>query len=81
MGSMWKSIRMEAENKPDSAPTCISEIPEADLYYFVALDENNEMLSEGELPRFKLGLPDEYFNKPFKSLVRNPTNLVAVIHF
>lgn len=81
MASMWKSIRQREDSVDETEPRTVSEIHEADLYYFVALDENNETLSEGELPRFKLGLPDEYFNKPFKSLVRNPTNLVAVIHF
>lgn len=78
MASMWARLRTEAEEK---VPNCIAEIPEASLYYFVVKAENGKVLSEGELPRMKLKLPDEYFYKPYKYLSVDKTTLVATIQF
>lgn len=80
MGSMWANLRQETV-AASKAPTMVSELEETDPYYFVALDENNATLSEGELSWFKFRLPDEYLNKEYKSISRNPETLVAIIHF
>ena len=76
---MLREKRAELEKKPVIKK--VTDLEETDPYYFVALSESNETLAEGELPTFKLRLPDEYFDKPFKSISRNKDNLVAVIHF
>lgn len=76
---MLREKRAASEVKP--VITKVTDLEETDPYYFVALSESNKMIAEGELPTFKLRLPDEYYDKPFKSINRNKDNLVAVIHF
>lgn len=81
MSSAWAALRKQEASIEVKEPTMVSEIMETDPYYFVALDESNEVIAEGELPTFKLRLPIEYLDRPYKSISRDKTTLVAVIHF
>ena len=81
MSSAWAALRKQETPVEVKEPTTVSEIMETDPYYFVALDESNEDIAEGELPTFKLRLPNEYLDRPYKSISRDKTTLVAVIHF
>ena len=83
MGSRYADMLREKNEVLIAKPFIakVTDLEETDPYYFVALSETNAVLSEGELPTFKLRLPDEYLNKPFKVISRNRENLVAVIRF
>ena len=77
MASAWSRLR----TNEDKSPKCIADIPEATLYYYVVKEESGKIISEGDLPRMKIRLPDEYLYKPYKLLSVDKTTMIATIQF
>lgn len=86
MGSVYANIvnKIRNNNAPGPGsytyPLKISDIEEADPYYFVIKD-NGEIVSEGELPAMKLKLPDKYFDMAIKKFYRDKVTMTAYIEF
>lgn len=78
MASKWAQLRT---NPVSVAPAKVTDIEETSPYYFLAKDPAGKILSEGELTRFKIGLPNEYLYAPFKSMAIDKTTMIATIQF
>lgn len=87
MGSVYANIVQKIQDGPGPGsytyPPKISDIEEADPYYFVVKDtsKGSEIVSEGELPTMKLKLPDKYFDMRIKSFYRDKKTMIAYVEF
>lgn len=84
MGSVYANIVKKIQDNPGPGsytyPLKVSDIEEADPYYFVVKDKGT-IVSEGELPTMKLKLPDKYFDMRIKSFYRDRKTMTAYIEF